>query len=122
MDMQQLWIESVGGIIVARMRGELSDPMMVEAHQRVLALATETGQTKVIYDALELLTPSIDLVVRQQELVESELASMTLRRALVVPNTRLAYLARLAFGDGEHRVFYNDLAAAFSWLQEPDRT
>ncbi|MCC6071904.1 hypothetical protein ACFSQU_20415 [Massilia sp. GCM10020059] len=122
MDMQQLWIESVGGIIVARMRGELSDPMMVEAHQRVLALATETGQTKVIYNALELLAPSIDLVVRQQELVESELASMTLRRALVVPNTRLAYLARLAFGDGEHRVFYNDLAAAFSWLQEPDRT
>lgn len=122
MDMQQLWIESVGGIIVARMRGELSDAMMLETHQRVLSLATETGQTRVIYDALELLAPSIDLVVRQQELVESELASMTLRRALVVPNTRLAYLARLAFGDGEHRVFYNDLAAAFSWLQEPDRT
>lgn len=122
MDMQQLWIESVGGIIVARMRGELSDAMMVETHQRVLSLATQTGQTRIIYDALELLAPSIDLVVRQQELVESELASMTLRRALVVPNTRLAYLARLAFGDGEHRVFYNDLAAAFSWLQEPDRT
>lgn len=122
MDMQQLWIESVGGIIVARMRGELSDAMMLETHQRVLSLATQTGQTRIIYDALELLAPSIDLVVRQQELVESELASMTLRRALVVPNTRLAYLARLAFGDGEHRVFYNDLAAAFSWLQEPDRT
>lgn len=122
MDMQQLWIESVGGIIVARMRGELSDSMMLETHQRVLSLATQTGQTKIIYDALELLAPSIDLVVRQQELVESELASMTLRRALVVPNTRLAYLARLAFGEGEHRVFYNDLAAAFSWLQEPDRT
>lgn len=122
MDMQQLWIESVGGIIVARMRGELSDAMMLETHQRVLSLATQTGQTRIIYDALELLAPSIDLVVRQQELVESELASMTLRRALVVPNTRLAYLARLAFGEGEHRVFYNDLAAAFNWLQEPDRT
>ena len=122
MDMQQLWIESVGGIIVARMRGELSDAMMLETHQRVLSLATQTGQTRIIYDALELLAPSIELVVRQQELVESELASMTLRRALVVPNTRLAYLARLAFGEGEHRVFYNDLAAAFSWLQEPDRT
>lgn len=121
MEMQQLWIESVGAIIVARMRGELSESLMVEAHQRVLSIATETGQTKVIYDALELDAPSIDLVVMQQELLESELASMTLRRALVVPNTRLAYLARLAFGEGEHRVFYNDLAAAFNWLQEHER-
>lgn len=121
MDMQQLWIESVGGIIVARMRGEMSEPMMLEAHQRVLSIATETGQTKVIYDALELAAPGIDLVVMQQKLLESEPGSLTLRRALVVPNSRLAYLARLAFGEGEHRVFYNDLAAAFNWLQEPER-
>lgn len=117
--MQQLWVESVGGIIVARMRGEMSEAMLVEAHQRVLSIATETGQSRVIYDALELQAPSIDLIVMQQELLESEPGSMTLRRALVVPNTRLAYLARLAFGEGEHRVFYNDLAAALNWLQEP---
>jgi hypothetical protein len=121
MEMQRLWVESVGGIIVARMRGELSEAMMVEAHQRVLSIAADTGQTKVIYDALELEAPSIDLVVMQQELLESEPGSTPLRRALVVPNTRLAYLARLAFGEGEHRVFYNDLAAAFNWLQEPGR-
>ena len=27
------------------------------------------------------------------------------RRAILVPNSRLAYLARLAFGEGEYRVF-----------------
>lgn len=122
MDMQQLWVESVGDIIMARMRGEMSESMLVEAHQRVLSIAAETGQDKVIYDALEMQAPSIDLIVMQQELLESEPGSMKLRRALVVPNTRLAYLARLAFGEGEHRVFYNDLAAAFSWLQQPGRT
>lgn len=121
MDMQQLWVESVGEIIMARMRGEMSESMLVEAHQRVLSIATETGQDKVIYDALEMQAPSIDLIVMQQELLESEPGAMKLRRALVVPNTRLAYLARLAFGEGEHRVFYNDLAAAFSWLQQPGR-
>lgn len=121
MDMQQLWVESVGDIIMARMRGEMSESMLVEAHQRVLSIATETGQDKVIYDALEMQAPSIDLIVMQQELLESEPGSMKLRRALVVPNTRLAYLARLAFGEGEHRVFYNDLAAAFNWLQQPGR-
>ena len=38
------------------------------------------------------------------------------RVALLVPNSRLAYLSRLAFGGGDHRVFYNDLAAAITWL------
>ena len=122
MEPQQLWIESVGDIIVARMRGEMSEAMLIETHRRVLSIATGTGHAKVIYDALEMQAPSIDLIVMQQELLESELGSMTLRRALVVPNTRLAYLARLAFGEGDHRVFYNDLAAAFSWLQGSPQT
>lgn len=119
METQQLWVESVGDMIVARMRGEMSEAMLIETHRRVLSIATGTGHTKVLYDALEMQAPSIDLIVMQQELLESELGEMTLRRALVVPNTRLAYLARLAFGEGDHRVFYNDLAAAFGWLQEP---
>jgi hypothetical protein len=33
-----------------------------------------------------------------------------------VPNTGIAYLARLAFGEANHRVFYNDIAAAVAWL------
>jgi hypothetical protein len=28
----------------------------------------------------------------------------------------LAYLARLAFGEGDYRVFHNDIAAAVKWL------
>jgi len=31
---------------------------------------------------------------------------------------RLAYLARLAFGEGEYRVFYNDIVAAVKWLAD----
>jgi len=37
-------------------------------------------------------------------------------RAIVVPNTRVAYLARIAFGEGDYRVFYNDFLAAIRWL------
>lgn len=33
-----------------------------------------------------------------------------------MPNSRLAYLARLAFGEGDYRVFYNDIVAAAKWL------
>jgi hypothetical protein len=41
-----------------------------------------------------------------------------LRRAIVVPNSKLAYLARLAFGEGDYRVFYNDFIGAIRWLGE----
>jgi hypothetical protein len=45
---------------------------------------------------------------------------MKLKRAIVVPNSKLAYLARLAFGEGDYRVFYNDMVAAITWLSRPD--
>jgi hypothetical protein len=47
---------------------------------------------------------------------DEQLGSIALKRAIVVPNSRLAYLARLAFGEGDYRVFYNDMVAAIVWL------
>ena len=38
------------------------------------------------------------------------------RRAEVGANTRIGFLARLAFGEGDYRVFYDDIAAATRWL------
>lgn len=38
---------------------------------------------------------------------------------IVVPNSKLAYMARLAFGHGTYRVFYNDMMAAIHWLGQP---
>ena len=51
----QLWVEPIGDLIIARVRGQPSEA----------------------------------------------LGDIHLRRAIVVPNTRLAYLARLAFGEGD---------------------
>ncbi len=42
--------------------------------------------------------------------------AVKLRRAVVVPNTKLAYLARIAFGEADCRVFYNDMVSATNWL------
>jgi hypothetical protein len=118
MQTQQLWIEPLNGIIVARVRGSVTEELLAECQQRVLRLAEDTQQNRVLYDALEIEAPSVELILIQQKHVEAELRSMNLRRALVVPNTRIAYLARLAFGDGDHRVFYNDIEAAFRWLRD----
>ncbi|MES2522299.1 MAG: hypothetical protein V4617_06360 [Gemmatimonadota bacterium] len=85
-----------------------------------MQIARDTRETRVhrvLYDALEMISPTVDVPLEQRRLDES-LEGLQLRRAIVVPNTRLAYLARLAFGEGDYRVFYNDVTAAITWLSQ----
>lgn len=117
----QLWIEPVGDLIIARVRGQPSETLLRECQDRVLQIVRDTGTStvhNVLYDALEMESPPVDVPLAQRQMDES-LGSLRLRRAIVVPNTRLAYLARLAFGEGDYRVFYNDIAAAVTWLSQP---
>ena len=112
-----LWVEPVGDLIVARVRGEPNEDLLRECQQRVLELVRDTGRGKVLYDTLEMDSPPVDVPLLQRKLDEA-LGPVKLRRAIVVPNTRLAYLARLAFGEGDYRVFYSDITAAVKWLSE----
>ena len=113
----QLWVELVGDLIIARVRGEPTAALLRECQDQVIFLVRDAGRGKVLYDTLEMLPPPVDVPLAQRELDEG-LAGIHLRRAIVVPNSRLAYLARLAFGEGDYRVFYNDIVAAVRWLSE----
>jgi len=118
----QLWVELNGDLILARVRGEPTAALLRECQERVVSLMKDGARSRVLYDTLEMEAPPVDVPLAQQELDRS-LEGLKLRRAIVVPNTRLAYLARLAFGEGDYRVFYNDLAAAAQWLSDtPGRT
>ena len=118
MENAQLWVELNAGLILARMRGVPSEQLLRECQDRVLQLARDRNQSRVLYDVLELELPTVDPALIQQKL-ESELdPALRLRRAIVIPNSRVAFLARLAFGDGDYRVFYNDYPAAITWLEE----
>lgn len=110
-----LWVELAGDLILARLRGEPSPDMLRQCQEQVLLLASESGRTRVLYDALEMTPPPVEVTFVQRELDRAP-ASARLRRAIVVPNSRLAYLARLAFGEGDYRVFYGDVVAAVKWL------
>jgi hypothetical protein len=114
----QAWIELVGGIIIARVRGEVTPELLAERHARIAHLRQDTGCAAVLLDDLEMYAPSLDAVEAQRRLTP-ELDALGFRIAIVVPNSRLAYLARLQFGGGNHRVFYNDMAAALLWLTRP---
>jgi hypothetical protein len=111
----QIWVELVGDLVMARVRGEPNEEMLRQAQEQVLFLVKDAGRGKVLYDALEMEAPPIDVPWCQRALDE-ELGDVKLRRAIVVPNSKLAYLARLAFGEGDYRVFYNDFIGAIRWL------
>ena len=110
----EYWVEVVGDMIVARLRGQPTIDLLTRCHLEVTELARESGKTGVLYDVLEMMAPEVDVPLAQRHLDAS--TDIKLKRAIVVPNTRLAYLARLAFGDGDYRVFYNDIAASTAWL------
>lgn len=65
--------------------------------------------------------PEVDLVFWQRRMVDAAYPGNVLQRALAVPNARLAYLARIAFGEHDYQVFYNDLLAAMQCLQRAER-
>ncbi|MDB5751497.1 MAG: hypothetical protein JWP65_1918 [Ramlibacter sp.] len=122
---ERIWVEPVGSVIVARIRGHVTAELLRECEDRVLELARETQHVRVLYDGLELEAPEMEVVLFQQQLEiakRAHLRSASLRTALLVPNTRIAYLARIAFGhagESNYRVFYNDLGAALKWLEDP---
>lgn len=113
----EAWVELVGDLVVARVRGEPTEQLLRDTQEKVLFLVRDAGRGKVLYDTLEMTPPPVDVPWAQRELDE-KLGQIKLKRAIVVPNSRLAYLARLAFGEGDYRVFYNDMVAAIKWLTD----
>lgn len=105
-----------GDILLVEQLGEMDEATLRLCQQRVLELARATGLRRVLYDAREMIAPPASLTLKQQDL-DDQLGDMKLRRAIVVPGTRIAYLARIAFGEGEDRVFYDDIDAARAWLR-----
>jgi hypothetical protein len=113
----QVAVNLADSLIVARVRGCPTEAVLQKCQAEVLSLARESGIRKVLYDALDMEPPPVSIPWVQRALDE-QLNDVKLRRAIVVPNTKLAFLARLAFGDGDYRVFYEDKLAAVDWLCE----
>jgi chromate reductase, NAD(P)H dehydrogenase (quinone) len=107
-------VEVIDRIVTVRVRGEPSKELIEACHARVLEVSRLNAITAVLYDARAMQAPTIDVPWTQRTLDEQ--AQPDLKRAIVVPDAKLAFLARVAFGEND-RVFYNDVSGAIRWLQ-----
>lgn len=118
MSVGEAWVALEGDVVVARLRGEPTEDLLRSTQEQVLRLAADAGG-RVLYDALDMTAPPVDVPWSQRQL-DDRLGAIRLKRAIVVPDSKLAYLARLAFGEGDYRVFYDDRVAAVRWLTDAD--
>lgn len=56
---EQVWVEVVGDLLVARMRGEVTAEILRECQERVVTLARDSERQRVLYDALEMDPPRL---------------------------------------------------------------
>jgi hypothetical protein len=71
----------------------------------------------LLIDDQEMSAMSYPLLKTQQSLT-TELKALGFEVTIVVPDSELAYLAPIQFGEIDHRVFFGNLADAAAWLMQ----
>lgn len=125
MEQENLLIGWEGSIIVARVRGTCTHETVARCQQYVIEMAKGCDKVRILYDTLDMDIPDVNLVLLQQRVevdTKIRLGAIPMRRAILVSNTRLAYLARVTFGqfgEGQYQVFYDKKDEAIKWLEAP---
>ena len=109
--------EAVGSLVVVRLTQAVSERVLEECQLCVLETMEKTGSKAVLYDLTEMQATPVKVLLYQR-LLNEHVRHLDLRRAIVVPNTQMAHLARLAFGVGDYKLFYDDLQAAKRFLRD----
>ena len=108
--------ELVNHIVVATLQGEPTKGILEACQAEVLAVVRGSGMRAVLYDFRQLSQGPSAKVLLHQEALDHETNGLKLRRAVVVSNSAVGYLARLAFSADGCLVFLNDYAAAVRFL------
>ena len=109
--------EAVGSLVVVRLTQAVNERVLEECQLSVLETMEQTGAKAVLYDLTQMQPTPINVLLYQRILNE-HVRHLEIRRAIVVPNTQIAHLARLAFGVGDYKLFYDDFEAAKRFLRD----
>ncbi len=113
--LDKVWVELVGQIIIARIKGEPSKELLGLRHECILQIEKSTGCKKLLLDDLQMSPPTYAHIQKQRAL-NADLNALGFKIAVIVPNSQMAFLARLKFDHENHKVFYNDMVEAVTWL------
>lgn len=117
--MGDLQVHSIGDTIVTRILGVPTVDLIRRCQEQVVQLARSTARHKVLHDCLDMEAPVVQVPMSQWELDRLDESQLRLKRAILVPDAKLGYLARIAFAyQNEARVFYGDRLRALHWLSE----
>ena len=112
---EQVSVELVGEVIIARMQGTSTLDLLDVRYERILELHRYTGCTALLIDDREVSEIPHE-AIRTQQLLSLSLDMLRFRIAVLVPDARMAYFARLQFGMTNHQVFIDDMPGAMRWL------
>ena len=107
----------VESLVVVRLTRPANERVLEECQLCMLEAMQQTGAKAVLYDLREMQPTSVNVLLYQR-ILNDHVRHLDLRRAIVVPNTQVAHLARLAFGVGDYKLFYDDLDAAKRFLRD----
>lgn len=113
----ELHIEVMDGFILARIVGEPTRDFFADCIARLKQVVKDTGIRKILYDMLATDAPYMDVILHGTR-TAIETPGKPLKRAIVVPNSRLAYMARIMFDEKTCRIFHQDMDAAIEWLKK----
>ena len=87
-----LRVEVADDVLLVLPPDRMTEAALRLCQERMLALARETGLRRVLYDARRMTEPEAHIALMQQEL-DGQLGDLKLRRAIVVPGTRIVSTA-----------------------------
>jgi len=109
--------EAMGSFVLVRLLEAPTEQTLEECQVCMLEAMRDSGSKAVLYDLAEM-PPAAMSVLLYQRVLNEHLATLQIKRAIVVPNAQIAHLARLAFGGSDYRLFYDDLPAAKEYLRD----
>lgn len=112
----KLSAEVINGVVFIKVVGALSETVLEQRHELMLRCADATGAKRVLFDVRGAKPPSEEARGLQQKL-NSQFSVLGLKLAVVVSDTRMAFLARQTFFGLHHHVVYDDVEIAATWLR-----
>lgn len=107
-----------GNIVHAIYAGAMTLDLVREGERRIEDAVSDLEDPLLLYDTLEMDPPPMKLAM-EMKTFDQRLRSRVRRSATVVQDSTTAFMAKVAFlFSHNHKVFYDDLQAAYAWLAD----